>query len=303
MSPVKAVFALAALACAAVAAPLLAPSRAGLGVAIAAGMVLLLAAGLLAQALRAAQRAELGRRQQTLRQLEAARAALGERLVQASTRGGVALDAAREVQLALQQARESLEQLRAALPQRALARSMERARARATIEKAAQAIGEPLEALVAHSAEVDRRAAEAVAALGEARRLGEALQVVVINARLALESGRGDDQLAAADALERMSEAACALLARAPDAPAQAQQSADVAGKSVAAIELALAQAQAQPGSSEAGDDDAVLEQALNELGRNLGNILLQSQATVRAAAAAAAAAGECGDSDSAVQA
>lgn len=343
MSPVKAVFSLALLSCAAVAVSLLVPGPVGAGVAVGCAAVTLAAAGLLTRALRAAQRrqidavrallratardrpqglaapgplsdgveenrvgpaldpapwfaelrAELERRQQSLLHAEAARDALGEQLAQAGCRAGAARDMAREGQLALHQAREDLEQLRAELPQRALARAMERAHARAAFDRVAQAVGEPLAALVAEGEATQRRAQQALAALGEARRLGDALQVMVINARLALESGRRDDQIAAAGALERMSEAASALLARVPDMSEPAEPSAAAVGKAVAAIEQAVAQA--HPGTSATMDDDALLEQSLGTLGRQFGQVLLQLQATVREAAEAAEAAAASG--------
>ncbi len=316
-------FALALLGCVAVAAPVLVPGAAGAASALAGALALLATAGLLTRAWRTTQRrqldavrallrgepaddpapwfeelrAELGRRQHALQQVESSRDELGERLAQARARAAAAVDMAREAQLGLQQLREPLEELRSALPQRALARGMERARVRASLDNVSQAIGEPLAALVAHSAAMDRRATEVAEALGDARRLGEALQLVVINARLAMESGRRDDQLVAAAALERMSESVCALLARVPDTAAPPSRSIDDAGKTVAAIEQALAQV--LPAAPEAVDDDALLEQSLSALARCLGQTLLQMQAAVRASIAAAAA-GDSRDRDSA---
>ncbi len=329
MTTAKALFTLALLGCAAIAAPLPARGATAIGLAIGAALALLAAAGLLTRALRATQRrqidavrallrgdpaddpapwfeelrAELGRRQREMQEVEAARAELGEQNVQAGARGGAALEMAREAQLTLQQVRETLEELRAALPQRALARGMERARVRAALDKVSEAIRAQLAALVANRAAMERRAAEAAEALGDARRLGEALQLVVINARLALESGRRDDQLEAAAALERLSEAASALLARVPDVPAPSQQPADVAGNAVAEIEHALAQA--LPAAPDAVDDDALLEQSLSALGRQFGHTLLQIQAAMRAlgVAAATAAADDKRDRESADQA
>ncbi|OIQ83337.1 hypothetical protein GALL_348540 [mine drainage metagenome] len=227
---------------------------------------------------------ELARRQLELEQLDAARhqAVLASQHAQA--RSAAVHELARDAQLGLNQARAGLEQMRAALPQRALQQSLERARARVELERLIDAAAPALAALRsagAHTRELARAGASARTAALAAT---DALQLLAINARVALERGAADELADAAAALERRG---AELGAPAEPAPADSDAVVGALDAALQTLEAVMTQARSASVPAPASVPDADLEADLAVLARDLGHTMLQLQALLRASNAA----------------
>ena len=222
---------------------------------------------------------ELARRQHAFEQADAAyREALAAQAHQAA-RAAALHEIARDAQLGLGQARGGLEQLRAALPQRTLQRNMERARARVELDRLLESVVPTLAALRQGAAGARALARDGAAAQSAALAATEALQLLAINARVALERGASDELADVAVALERR----CAELGAASRAGAVAPTADAVVGQfdaALRALDAAVAQARSAPVAPT--PEDADLEADLAALARDLGHTMLQLQALLR---------------------
>ncbi len=222
--------------------------------------------------------AELARRQLAFEQVDVAyRDALAAQAHQAA-RAAALHEIARDAQLGLNQARAGLEQLRAALPQRALQRNLERARARVELDRLLETVVPTLAGLRQTAEEARALARDGAAAQNAALVVAEALQLLAINARVALERGAADELADVAVALERR----CAELGAAAGRAAAPPADVVVAPFDAALDALDAAVDQARSAPVVPAPDDADLEGDLAALARDLGHTMLQLQALLR---------------------
>ena len=223
---------------------------------------------------------EFARCRQDLEQLDAAHRQATATSQHAEARSAAACELARDAQLGLNQARAALEQLRAALPQRALQQNLERARARVELERLIETTTPALATL--RRAGVDARVWARAAAAAQSATLSatDALQLLAINARVALERGAADELADVAGELERRSAELGGRAERAVS-PAGADAVVDAVDSALQRLDAAIEQARAAPAAPAAVDAD--LEADLAALARDLSHTMLQLQALLRA--------------------
>jgi DNA repair exonuclease SbcCD ATPase subunit len=227
--------------------------------------------------------AEFTRCRQDLEQLDAAHRQATTASRHAEARSAAACELTRDAQLGLNQARAALEQLRAALPQRALQQNLERARARVELERLIETTTPALAALRRAGADAREWARAATAAQATALAATDALQLLAINARVALERGAADALADVAAELERRSAELGGRAERAVS-PAGADAVVDAVDSALQRLDAAIEQARVAPAAPAAVDAD--LEADLAALARDLSNTMLQFQAVLRATAA-----------------